>query len=87
MQITFTPNSRFDPLVLSKRGDTLTVNGEDFDFSPLPDGYGVPVVSTWIIGNVVRISGELQITIACTGITDNVVTHPEDGDIGVPNDE
>ena len=87
MKIAFTPQNRFDTLALSKRGDILTVNGEDFDFSPLPEGYSVPVESAWIIGDVKRISGELHIMIACPGITNNVVVDAEDGDIGVPSDE
>ncbi|MBV7417312.1 hypothetical protein KW830_02470 [Comamonas sp. CMM03] len=87
MKITFTPNSRFDTIALSKLGDTLTINGEDFDFSPLPEGYSVSAISTWIIGPISREGGELKITIACPTILKNVTVIAEDGDIGVPTNE
>lgn len=87
MQITFTPNSRFDTLKLLKNGDVLTINEEDFDFSPLPDGYSVYAKSTWILGPVARVNGELQITIACPSILGNVVVNTKDGDIEVPTNE
>lgn len=87
MKITFTPQYRFDPLALSKNGDVLTINGEDFDFSPLPDGYSVEAVSACIIGPVARVDGKLKITIACPSILDNVVVTAEDGIIGVPTNE
>ena len=87
MKITFTPNSRFDALKLSKKGDVLTINGEDFDFSPLPDGYSVPAESTWILGPVYREIGELCLTIACPTILSDVVKNVDDGVIGVPTNE
>ncbi|BBL24971.1 MULTISPECIES: hypothetical protein [Comamonas] len=87
MKIKFTPQFRFDTLELYKSGDLLKINGEDFDFSPLPDGYIVETKSAWIIGPVARVDGELQITIACPTILDNVVVTAKDGEIEVPTDE
>lgn len=87
MKITFTPNSRFDTLELSKNGDVLTINGEEFDFSPLPDGNRVPAKSNWIIGPVLRKDGKLQLTIACPSILENLTVDAKDGVIEVPTSE
>ncbi|MDH1700261.1 hypothetical protein [Comamonas terrigena] len=87
MKIKFTPQFRFDTLALSKSGDVLTINGEDFDFSPLPDGYSVETNSAWIVGPVSRKDGELQLTIACPTILENVTVTAENGSIGVPANE
>lgn len=87
MRIKFTAQFRFDTLKLAKSGDVLNINGEDFDFSPLPDGYSVETNSAWIVGPVARVDGELQLTIACPTILDNVVVIAEDGEIKVPANE
>jgi len=47
-------------------GDVLTLNGEAFDFSQLPDGATLPaeaIDSEWIVGPVERIDGELHLTL------------------------
>lgn len=65
MQITFSPIRRDETLTLGKQGDTLTVNGEAFDFSPLPDGADLPgeaINSEWLLG-AKREGGELHITV------------------------
>lgn len=64
MQITFSPQRRDDALALSKSGDVLTVNGEAFDFSAIPDGATLPraaVACDWLAGDVERIGGVLQV--------------------------
>ena len=38
MDIVLTPQNRPDTLSLSKRGESLVVNGDTFDFSDLKDG-------------------------------------------------
>ena len=38
MKIKLSPILLNTPLDLSRSGDTLTINGETFDFSPLPEG-------------------------------------------------
>ena len=66
MIITLTPQRRDDALTVSKQGDTLTINGVTYDFTPLPDGATLPkeaVDCEWICGDVSRINGELVIPI------------------------
>jgi hypothetical protein len=66
MQISFSPQRRDDALTVSKAGDVLTINGEEFDFSGLPDGATAPfgtVPCEWIIGTVDRVNGDLQLTL------------------------
>lgn len=66
MNIDLSPQRRDDVLQVSKSGDVLTVNGEAFDFSELPDGATIPageVPCDWITGPVERIDGELHMTL------------------------
>ena len=66
MKIILTPQRRDDTLTLSRSGSILTVNGEDFDFSPMGDGDTLPfgaVLSGWFAGPVDRVNGELEMTI------------------------
>jgi hypothetical protein len=66
MKISFSPQRRDDALIVTKSGDVLTINGEEFDFSSLPDGATIPageVPCEWIIGPVERIAGELHLTL------------------------
>lgn len=68
MIIKFSPFSPIDPaetLTVSKRADVLTINGERFDFRPLPDGATLPAAAInceWIGHDVKRVDGELIIT-------------------------
>lgn len=55
-----------DRLELSRTNDILTINGEAFDFSSLPDGATIPfgvVPNEWIAGPVTRIAGELHLVL------------------------
>ena len=57
MKITLSPMRRDDQLTLSKSGDALTLNGEAFDFSGLPNGAILPrsaISSEWFAGDVIR---------------------------------
>jgi hypothetical protein len=66
MQINFTPQRRNDTLVISKAGDTLTINGVTFDFSVIPDGATLPssaVDCDYITGNIERIAGVLHLSL------------------------
>jgi hypothetical protein len=66
MQITLSPARRDARLDLSRNGDTLTINGEAFDFSPLPEGATLPaeaIASDWFAGPVERVDGELHLTL------------------------
>lgn len=63
----FAPLPQFPKqLTVVKLGDVLTINGEVFDFSSLPDGATIPpgeIPSEWIVGPVERIAGELHLTL------------------------
>lgn len=65
MKIALVPQ-RGEPIAVVKNGDALTINGEEFDFTPLPDGGTIPVFEVpcpWIFGPVERIDGEIHVTI------------------------
>jgi len=64
MQITLSPVRIDTQLTVVRSGDTLTLNGEAFDFSDLPDGATLPrhaIDSKWFAGDVMRIDGDLHI--------------------------
>jgi hypothetical protein len=64
MIIKLSPQRRDDALVLSKKGDVLTINGEEFDFTAIPDGATLPasaVKSEFIAGDVTRTGGTLTV--------------------------
>lgn len=66
MKITLAPQRRDDLVMIEKAGDILTINGEPFDFSTLPDGATIPadvVPCEWIIGPVHRNAGTLELTV------------------------
>lgn len=95
MRISFSPMRRDDQLIVSKAGDILTVNGEQFDFSGLPDGATVPSVpSLWIVGPVECIDGEIHLTLILphgpnpspTIAFPEPVTVTEDGLIAIPQE-
>ncbi|MEQ9260226.1 MAG: hypothetical protein RIG84_14155 [Roseovarius sp.] len=57
MNITFHPSRKDVELAVSKAGDTLTINGESFDFSGIPSGATLPreaIACDWIAGPVER---------------------------------
>lgn len=98
MIITLSPQRREDTLTLVKTGDVLTINGDDFDFTDLPDGETIlsgVVPSDFIVGPVKRVDGELHITIVLPhGPTPPIyvafpdpIIDPEDGAIPLPTDE
>lgn len=62
MLIKLSPQRRDDALAVSKMGDVLTINGELFDFSALPNGATLPrsaIGCDLIAGDVERAAGEL----------------------------
>lgn len=66
MHITLSPVRLDETLIASRAGDVLTLNGEAFDFTQLPEGGTLPaeaIASDWIVGPVSRISGELHLTL------------------------
>lgn len=57
MIIKLSPQRRDDDLSLSKSGDVLTINGEVFDFSVVPNGAALPrdaITCEFIAGDVER---------------------------------
>ncbi len=98
MRVSFSPMRRDDRLTVSKAGDMLIINGEQFDFAGLPDGATIPagtVPCQWIAGPVERIAGELHLTLVLPhgSHPDEAVAHPEpvtvvpDGPIFLPEDQ
>lgn len=73
MKITLSPQRRDDTLTVTKQGDTLTINGTEYDFTNLPDGATLPLYTInvsgeiiknidceWIASDVQRVNGELE---------------------------
>jgi len=98
MNISFSPMRRDDALSVTKAGDVLTINGNAFDFSSLPDGETVQpgvVPCEWIIGPIARIGGELYLTLilphgpnppASVAFPPPII-NPADGAIALPTEE
>ena len=66
MHITLSPSRCDTPLTLSKAGDTLTINGEAFDLSGIPEGATLPrdaVACEWLASDIERIGGVLHLTL------------------------
>ena len=66
MTLHLSPQRRDDTLTVSKAGDVLTINGEEFDFSQVPDGGLLPrdaLDCEWIVSDVERVDGELVLTL------------------------
>ena len=98
MKISLSPQRRDDELTLSKSGDVLTINGEPFDFSTLPDGATIPIGNVpcpWIIGPIHRVNGQLGLTLILPHGPNppNFIAFPEpiidppDGNIALPKME
>lgn len=98
MRISFSPQRRGDPLTVSKQGDILTINGEAFDLSSLPNGATIPagaIPSDWIVGPVERIDGAIRLMLILPHGPNpsQAVAFPqpiivtEDGPIAIPHDE
>lgn len=97
MHISFSPQRRDDTLTLERAAtDRLRINGELFNFGPLPDGATIPEVPCdWIIGPVTRINGEIHLTLILPHGPNpsQAVAFPEpihvtqDGPITIPHDE
>lgn len=95
MNIKLVPQRSDAPLLVSKIGDILTINGVAYDFSPLPEGATLPadaVDCTSVVGPVERINGELQITLLLPHGPNPTqeqafpedILNPPDGDILLP---
>lgn len=66
MQINPSPVRSDETLTVSRTGDVLTINGEVFDFTQLPEGATLPaeaIDSELFVGPVERVNGELHLTL------------------------
>ncbi|WP_339474387.1 hypothetical protein [Pseudomonas sp. RL_5y_Pfl2_69] len=66
MKFTLSPQRRDDTVSYRKAGDTLSVDGEVFDFSKVGEGDILPrnaIKSEWFSGDVIRVNGELQLAL------------------------
>lgn len=66
MNISLSPVRLDETLTATRAGDVLTLNGEAFDFSQLPEGATLPaeaIDSVWVVGPVSRIDGDLHLTL------------------------
>lgn len=98
MIINLSPQRRDDALAVSKTGDVLTINGEQFDFSTLPNGATLPrdaVPCVFLAGDVERIDGQLVLALILphgpnprphVALPDPIVD-PPDGVIVLPTSE
>lgn len=97
MRINLVPQRSSDTLSVSKSGDVLTINGDRFDFSSVPDGATISAGSVpcaLIVGPVDRIDGEIHLTLILPHGPDPSeavafpapIINPPDGVIAVPFD-
>ena len=66
MKINLSPTRRDDVLTVEKTGDRLRINGELFNFNPLPEGGTIKagdIPCEWIVGDVARIGGQIELTL------------------------
>ena len=97
MRISFSPQRRDDALTLEHTApDRLRINGELFNFDPLPDGATIPEVPCErIVGPVESVNGEIHLTLILPHGPNpsEAVAFPEpihvtqDGPIAIPHDE
>jgi hypothetical protein len=97
MKITLSPQRRNDVLSISKSGDVITINGEVFDFSALPNGASLEaseIPCDWLFGTIERVDGDLHLQIILPhgpNPSDAVafpspLTNLQDGQISLPVD-
>ena len=95
MHIDFSPQVRDDKIFVARMGDTLAINGTEYDFTDLPEGGVLPASAVgceFVIGNVTRIAGSIRITILLPIPADapteacfpQPIINPPDGRIQLP---
>lgn len=82
-KIKLSPQVRSDVLTISKSGEALSINGESFDFTDLPEGATLPkeaVGCDWIISDVSRKNGDIELIILLpiTADATDAAKFPED---------
>lgn len=66
MRLSFLPIRSDDVVKLVRAGDVLTINGEAFDFTALPEGASLPreaVNCEWLAGDVARTDGVICLSL------------------------
>ena len=66
MNIKFKNINSYAPLAVTKQGDSLAVNGIEYDFTALPDGATLPAETIdcdYIVGDVSRVNGIIELTL------------------------
>lgn len=66
MNITLSPIRADAALTLHRAGDVLTINGEAFDLSGIPEGATLPrtaVACDWLASDIVRTDGVLHLSL------------------------
>ena len=95
MIINLSPQVREDSLTVSKQGETLVINGTEFDFSQLPEGATLPreaIDCEYIVSDVSRANGDIELTLLLpigANASDAAkfpapITVTEDGSINLP---
>lgn len=66
MRINLSPQLTEKKLIVVKDGNTLVLNGERFDLSPMLDGSTLPssaISSEWFAGEIEMVDGEIIVTL------------------------
>lgn len=66
MKINLNPQFRDDTVSVVVSADIIVINGEVFDFSPLPEGATLPrdaITSEWLTGDITRKDGQIELTL------------------------
>lgn len=66
MRITYSPVEGLPAAEMSVEGETLTINGTDYDFSALGEGEIIPFLTLGeplIVSDVTRVAGVVEITV------------------------
>ena len=95
MHIKINPQRRDDQITATKSGETITINGESFDLSAIPEGATLPadaISSEFFSGPVERVGGVLHLTLMLPHGADPVeavafpvdIIDPPDGEIELP---
>ena len=67
MRIALSPQLREEAMpTVFKQGDKLTIDGVEYDFSPLGEGAVLPMGAVdceWVTGSVTRAEGEIELTL------------------------
>lgn len=66
MIINFIAQRRDDPYIATVEGDTIWIDGAEFDFSPLPDGSILPAEAVdckYFVDKITRQNGVIEITL------------------------